>query len=170
MDRRWLQLVIVQYQTLAHTKLGLVSASYTSVFRLHADISHLPRIPQVNPLGEIYYNTDVSVILLFGLTELQAQLSWIENVSIFLWFTVLKLNSASLDRVLSVGKNAKYYRAWRSRLTLQCLCRSPAKLIFEAAWRHYSYGHIFSQYCSRTPPNICQNMASAVHGRNAHNV
>jgi len=65
------------------TELGLNSDSYTFVCGLQADISHLPMIPQVNPSGETFYKMEMSVILLFGLTELQVQLSWIEDVSIF---------------------------------------------------------------------------------------
>jgi len=45
-------------------------------------MSNLPKIPQISPFGETYYKQEVSVVLLFGLTELQAQLLWIENVSI----------------------------------------------------------------------------------------
>jgi hypothetical protein len=36
--------------------------------------------PQVSPGGIIYYDMDYEVILLFGLTELKAQISWMHKV------------------------------------------------------------------------------------------
>jgi hypothetical protein len=36
--------------------------------------------PQVSPDGIIYYDMDYEVILLFGLTELKAQISWMHKV------------------------------------------------------------------------------------------
>lgn len=75
----------------------------------------------------------------------------------YLWFSVLKLISASFGRVLSVGKNTKYYPTWRSTLTLQCICRSPAKLIFEAPWYTIFIDILSPPCCSCTAPNICAN-------------
>jgi hypothetical protein len=38
--------------------------------------------PCYGPLG-IYYQRDYDIVLSFGLTELKAQLSWVEGVSIY---------------------------------------------------------------------------------------
>ena len=62
--------------------MGLASGSYTSVCQLCVDISNAPKIPEITSSGDLSYRMEVSVILLFGLTELQAQVAWIENVSI----------------------------------------------------------------------------------------
>ncbi|KIM58504.1 hypothetical protein SCLCIDRAFT_128105 [Scleroderma citrinum Foug A] len=37
-------------------------------------------LPKKSPEGKTYYHIDFDVILLFGLTELKAQISWLENV------------------------------------------------------------------------------------------
>jgi hypothetical protein len=39
-----------------------------------------------SPRGDRYWNQNYSIVLLFGLTELKAQISWMEDVS---WFTLL---------------------------------------------------------------------------------
>jgi hypothetical protein len=50
-----------------------------------ADISRVKQTltPQVGPNANIYYELEYSVVLLFGLTELKALISWMEDVSFF---------------------------------------------------------------------------------------
>ena len=49
---------------------------------IEADLSRAPilTLPKTSGNG-IYYSVDFDVILLFGMTELQAQIAWKENVS-----------------------------------------------------------------------------------------
>ena len=47
---------------------------------VYADTSKVTRTPKYGPEG-VYYEQAFEIILLCGLTELKAQISWIENVS-----------------------------------------------------------------------------------------
>jgi len=38
-----------------------------------------------NPSGGIYYSMDVELVIMFGLTEIQAQLAWMEDVRISIY-------------------------------------------------------------------------------------
>jgi hypothetical protein len=51
---------------------------------VQADMSHIVLQPQRGKGGAIYYRRDFDVMLLFGLTELKAQICWTEDVSYFL--------------------------------------------------------------------------------------
>jgi hypothetical protein len=52
---------------------------------VQADMSHIVLQPQRGKGGAlIYYRRDFDVVLLFGLTELMAQVCWTEDVSCFL--------------------------------------------------------------------------------------
>jgi len=53
--------------------------NYTKLCTLVADLSHLPLSPMTNPDGETYYRVIYDFVLLFGLTEMKAQLAWKEN-------------------------------------------------------------------------------------------
>ncbi|KAF9529790.1 hypothetical protein CPB83DRAFT_868945 [Crepidotus variabilis] len=55
------------------------SGNYTPLFRLQADLSRVPRRPQVNLLGRRYYKAESDVVIMFGRTELKAYLRWEEN-------------------------------------------------------------------------------------------
>lgn len=54
---------------------------FTTLCTVRADTSKLARklSPKHSKDGEIYYSMDIKVILLFGLTELKAQVGWIED-------------------------------------------------------------------------------------------
>ena len=63
---------------------------------IEVDLSHLPLSPRPKPSGAgIIYRIDYDIVLLFGLTELQAMIAWKENVGpllplyCILFFTVL---------------------------------------------------------------------------------
>jgi hypothetical protein len=51
---------------------------------VQADMSHIVLQPQRGKKGAIYYRLDYDIVLLFGLTELKAQICWTEDVSCFL--------------------------------------------------------------------------------------
>ena len=51
---------------------------------VQADMSHIVLQPQRGKGGAIYYQRNFDIVLLFGLTELKAQICWTENVSCFL--------------------------------------------------------------------------------------
>jgi hypothetical protein len=69
------------------SKLTLISsnsASFSTLCTIHADLSELSRtlLPQKSVLDRSdYYQVDFEVIILFGLTELKAQISWKHKVS-----------------------------------------------------------------------------------------
>ena len=49
---------------------------------IEADLSRAPILTLPKNSGNgVYYSVDFEVILLFGMTELQAQIAWKENVS-----------------------------------------------------------------------------------------
>lgn len=52
---------------------------FSTLCTIHADVSQVPKVSRVGLRG-IYYRQSFKVILLFGLAELKAQLSWNDNV------------------------------------------------------------------------------------------
>jgi hypothetical protein len=49
---------------------------------IEADLSRVPLLPIPKARGKgSFYRVDYEIILLFGMTELKAQLAWKENVS-----------------------------------------------------------------------------------------
>jgi hypothetical protein len=48
---------------------------------VQADMSHIVLQPQRGKGGAIYYQRYFDIVLLFGLTELKAQICWTEDVS-----------------------------------------------------------------------------------------
>jgi hypothetical protein len=70
----------------------LHSDSYTTCCTVHADTQGIPRELRHSPYSGSYYNLEFEVVLLFGLTELKAQIAWKENVSArFLFYVRTKL-------------------------------------------------------------------------------
>ncbi|KAF9047806.1 hypothetical protein BJ165DRAFT_1403442 [Panaeolus papilionaceus] len=54
--------------------------NYTKLCTIEVDLSHLPLQPRTKPSGGgSYYRLDYEIVLLFGLTELKALVSWKEN-------------------------------------------------------------------------------------------
>jgi hypothetical protein len=53
---------------------------FSALCHVNADISAVPKIVKVNPAGKPYSEQIARVVLLFGLTELKAQLCWDQNV------------------------------------------------------------------------------------------
>jgi len=53
--------------------------NYTGLCTVVTDLSKVPLFPSRGENGAIVYRIDYDVVLLFGLTELAAQLSWKEN-------------------------------------------------------------------------------------------
>lgn len=60
-----------------------ISDMYTKVCSIEMDLSHLPLVAQPRLSGEpgMFYEIEYETVLLFGLTELKAQIAWKENVS-----------------------------------------------------------------------------------------
>lgn len=54
---------------------------FTSLCTIHADTSSVPRVPCLGING-IYFRLFFDVVLLCGLTEIKAQISWMEEVSL----------------------------------------------------------------------------------------
>ena len=57
-------------------------ARFTPLCDVTANTSKITRtlLPQTAPDGGVYYEMEYDVILLFGLTELKAQISWVHQV------------------------------------------------------------------------------------------
>ena len=55
--------------------------NYTNLCTIETDLSYLPLSPRLKSSGEgTYYGLEYDVILLFGLTELEAMIAWKEEV------------------------------------------------------------------------------------------
>jgi len=67
-------------RTTAPDWLDMEPDKFPSLCTVEADISNVLKSiqPRHGPQG-IYYRQDFDIVLLFGMTELKAQLSWIEN-------------------------------------------------------------------------------------------
>jgi len=52
---------------------------FTTLCHVKADVSRVPKLPCHNPSGQLYFQQRFDIILLFGLTEFKAQLSWLEG-------------------------------------------------------------------------------------------
>lgn len=55
---------------------------FTDLCEVTADVTKVKNLiePQYNRHGSKYYSLTYDIVLLFGLTELKAQIAWIENV------------------------------------------------------------------------------------------
>jgi len=80
MGRHWsVYVIFLSYAVSAH--MIYVLANFTILCTLVADLSNVPLSPKRNSKGETYYIVTFDIVMNFGLTELQAQLRWLENVS-----------------------------------------------------------------------------------------
>ena len=63
-----------------------IQARFTNMCTIVANTSKLVHSlePQVSPDGMLYYDLEYEVILLFGLTELKAQISWMHEVRVIM--------------------------------------------------------------------------------------
>lgn len=59
---------------------------FSTLCTVTADTSAVTRVKQLGTNG-VYYTQDFKVVLMCGLTEMKAHISWIQDVSIFLWST-----------------------------------------------------------------------------------
>ena len=56
--------------------------NYMKLCTIEADLSGVPLVPQPKVTGKgSFYEVNYDIILLFGMTELKAQVAWKENVS-----------------------------------------------------------------------------------------
>ena len=74
--------LVTMWSTSITDEQSRTQARFTTMCNVTADTSKLVRSlrPQQSRGGEEYYCLNVDVILLFGLTELKAQISWDEMV------------------------------------------------------------------------------------------
>ena len=83
--------------------------SFTELCTIHADTSKATKaLPaRRSSTGDTYYSIQFKVVLLFGLTELKAQLSWLEGVrAIYCICEFYCLLAISLPIVQSVEKRS----------------------------------------------------------------
>ena len=55
---------------------------FETLCEIQADVSTAPYETKHGKAGAVYYMREFSVILLFGLTELKAQIGWIDSVTV----------------------------------------------------------------------------------------
>ena len=56
--------------------------NYTKLCTIEADLSRVPMVPRPKATGKgSFYRVDYEIVLLFGMTELKAQIAWKEKVS-----------------------------------------------------------------------------------------
>ncbi|KAF8959241.1 hypothetical protein BDZ97DRAFT_1923071 [Flammula alnicola] len=73
-------LISIVFSTLTEPKWkDTDTVNYTELCTIIANLSHLPLKPFKGYQGRTYYRVDYHVVLLFGLTELKAQISWKED-------------------------------------------------------------------------------------------
>ena len=70
----------VCFSPISRTEAYQITANFSTLCIVSADMSRVIKTEQIGPSGHPYYVQHFSVILLFGLTELEAQISWMENV------------------------------------------------------------------------------------------
>ena len=86
--------VISCCDTKANTNAHLSAVHFSGLCEVTADMTKLKSStkPQTNHRGVRYYTLRYDIVLLLGLTELKAQIAWMENVSDrFSWSIVMSL-------------------------------------------------------------------------------
>ena len=64
--------------------------NYTKLCTIDADLSRVPLLPKSKASGSgSFYRLDYDIVLLFGMTELKAQVAWKENVSLIIQFYLI---------------------------------------------------------------------------------
>lgn len=60
-----------------------LAENYTKLCTINVDLSHLPLTARPKATGPgLFYRLDYEIVLLFGLTELKAQVAWKEKQGI----------------------------------------------------------------------------------------
>lgn len=118
---------------LTHFVLECYIDNFTQLCVVIVDLSHLPLEPLISHKNETYYHVKYDVVLMFGLTEVTAQVAWKEDVSF-----LLECNNLEL---LSNGTYLTLFRASRSGKcrshlmyianTDYCYYRSAAKIVYD---------------------------------------
>ena len=89
--------------------------NYTKLCTIDADLSRVPLLPKSKASGSgSFYRLDYDIVLLFGMTELKAQVAWKENVSLVIQFYLIVLYFVQSNRFLSRGffrelRNGKFF-------------------------------------------------------------
>ena len=78
--------------------------------------------------GKTYYRLDYDVILIFGLTELKAQIGWLEKVWISLLCAYLSTNL--LQNIQGIEKRYDPLISEKCLMDFEC-DRSPASIVYE---------------------------------------
>ena len=82
--------------------------NYTQLCTIEVDLSHIPLSPRPKYSGAgTIYSINYDIVLLFGLTELQAMLTWKENVGPYCHFITFFFYR--LARALSEEVRQRYY-------------------------------------------------------------
>jgi len=76
--------IVVRPEFFPHHSMHLLKVildSYSLHCTVTADLSHIPLRPRAKAFGyRIFYRLEYAIVLLFGLTKLQACIAWEENV------------------------------------------------------------------------------------------
>ena len=74
----------------------VTTENYFPFCQIVADISAIPSIPCQNLAGETYYRSDYDIVVSFGLTEIKAQIAWLDEKVCLLFIFFLKKGSPFL--------------------------------------------------------------------------
>ena len=111
-----------------------IAVSYSPVCTVVADTSSIPdsETSQLSAAGVKYYRKEFDIILLFGMTELKAQIAWTENVSLMCIeeYTFTKL---TISRVLRSG--AFIFAGFHSICDVDGQAGAPQPLFTIAWWK-----------------------------------
>jgi len=95
--------------------------NYSTLCTLEVDLSRLPVTCERKVSGEgMYYRVDYDIVLLFGVTELQAMLAWTENVGLFFDLLYPFCLQNVVGRVLNDGVQRRSYMIPTMILNARC--------------------------------------------------
>ena len=86
--------------------------NYKKLCTIRANLSRIPILPHPKVTGGgIFYRVDYDLVLLFGLTELKAQIAWREKVSgLYLLFNPTDIGLILRRVVFRERRNGKFFK------------------------------------------------------------
>lgn len=93
----------LSYNRILSSMLRYVSEMFTTICTIKGDTTGQKLVKRFNEQGEPYWVQDYDIILNFGLTELTAELAWVEKVRI-VWIEV-----QNVAYIASAGRGKKVF-------------------------------------------------------------
>ena len=130
--RPWFVLQLEYYIVNDLLTINPSTARFVDLCEITADVTKVKNSIQreYNPRGGVpFYQLKFDVVLLFGLTELKAQIAWIENVRCLLPFPMTKY----LWRCATgSGETVRWWRTWQTTCLFWPLdSRGPASVVYD---------------------------------------